>query len=81
MFRKVLELDPGHEQATAELRALGEVLQCDEDQLCLRVPRGDVARASAKVLETYAVADLAIEEMDIGTIIERIFRERGEVRA
>ena len=68
-------------QPTAELRALGEVVQCDEDQLCLRVPRADVARASAKVLEGYAVADLAIEEMDIGTIIERIFRERGEVQA
>lgn len=66
---------------TAELRAMGEVLQCDADQLCLRVPRAEVARASAKILETYAVADLAIEEMDIGTIIERIFRERGAVDA
>ena len=28
-----------------------------------------------------SVADLAIEEMDVGTIIERIFRERGEVGA
>jgi len=68
-------------RVTPELRALGEVVQCDADQVCLRVPRGEVARASAKVLETYPVHDIAIEEMDIGTIIERIFRERGEVKA
>jgi ABC-2 type transport system ATP-binding protein len=76
-FRRTRELPT----PTREIAALGEVLQCDADQLCLRVPRADVARASAKVLESYAVADLAIEELDIGTIIERIFKERGEVRA
>ncbi|MHC4577323.1 MAG: ABC transporter ATP-binding protein [Planctomycetota bacterium] len=64
-----------------ELAALGEVVECNDQQVCLRVPRGKVAHASARVLELLPVADLAIEEMDIGTIIERIFRERGEVQA
>jgi ABC-2 type transport system ATP-binding protein len=64
-----------------ELSRLGEVVECDDEQICLRVPRSEVAHASARILETYPVADLAIEEMDVGTIIERIFRERGEVGA
>jgi len=68
-------------RADDELRSLGEVVECSDEQICLRVPRGDVARASARILEVYPVADLAIEEMDVGTIIERIFRERGEVGA
>jgi ABC-2 type transport system ATP-binding protein len=62
-----------------DLRAFGEVVECDEGQICLRVERADVPRASARILERFPVADLVIEEMDIGTIIERIFRERGEV--
>jgi ABC-2 type transport system ATP-binding protein len=64
-----------------ELQALGEVVECGDEQICVRVPRGEVAHASARILEIYPVADLAIEEMDVGTIIERIFRERGEVGA
>jgi ABC-type uncharacterized transport system ATPase subunit len=72
---------PGPVELTDEVRALGEVVTCSPTELCLRVPRGEVARASARILETYQVADLAIEEMDIGTIIERIFHERGEVEA
>jgi len=64
-----------------ELAGLGEVVECSDEQICLRVPRGEVAHASARILEIYPVADLAIEEMDVGTIIERIFRERGEVGA
>ena len=62
-----------------DIHALGEVVACEEGQICLRVDRADVPVASARILERYPVADLVIEEMDIGTIIERIFRERGAV--
>jgi ABC-2 type transport system ATP-binding protein len=79
VIRAHLRRTPEPVQVDGELRALGEVVECNSDQICLRVPRGDVARASARILERYPVADLAIEEMDIGTIIERIFRERGSV--
>ena len=49
--------------------------------LRFEVPREEVAPrprrgSSTGVLRSY---DLAIEEMDIGTVIERIFQERGEV--
>ena len=58
------------------LGGVGEVVECSETVVKLRVPRGDVAQASAHLLQTYDVADLSIDEMDIGTIIERIFSER-----
>ncbi len=61
---------------TPELRALGEVDACDATQIRLRVPRGRVAEAAAELLRRYPVADLAIEEADVGTIIERIQRAR-----
>lgn len=57
---------------------LGEVLECSDWVVKVRVPRADVAEAASRLLRDYAVADLAIEEMDIGTIIERIFRERSQ---
>jgi ABC-2 type transport system ATP-binding protein len=55
----------------------------DEEKGTLRyeVPRTEVAEAAARVLNQCCIHDLAIEEMDIGTVIERIFQERGEVKA
>jgi len=79
VIRAHLRRTPEPVRVDGDLRALGEVVACTPEELCLRVPRIEVARASAWILERYPVADLAIEEMDIGTIIERIFRERGEV--
>ncbi|HEX5136552.1 MAG TPA: ATP-binding cassette domain-containing protein [Planctomycetota bacterium] len=79
VIRAHLRRTPEPVRVDGDLRALGEVVACSPEELCLRVPRTEVARASAWILERYPVLDLAIEEMDIGTIIERIFRERGEV--
>ena len=79
VIRAHLHRSPEPVEIFEEIRALGEVVECGEGQICLRVERADVPKASARILELYPVADLAIEEMDIGTIIERIFRERGEV--
>jgi ABC-2 type transport system ATP-binding protein len=59
-----------------DLAALGEVLESSDLLVRLRVPRARVAEAAAELLRRLPVADLAIEEPDIGTIIERIFRER-----
>jgi ABC-2 type transport system ATP-binding protein len=65
-------------QPTTQLCSYGEIVNFDEGSVVLRVPRSDTAAAAACLLDTYAVADLAIEEMDIGTIIERIMVRRGE---
>ena len=84
---RVSELYADTKVVTAHLRktrdpvrapeGLGEVLECNELMVKVRVPRSEVAQAASRILETYPVADIAIEEMDIGTIIERIFRERS----
>ena len=57
--------------------ALGECVECNDLVVKLRVPRDDVARAAAAVLERYPVADIVIEEPEIGTIIEGIIRSRA----
>ena len=66
--------------AASELEALGEVLELNEDQVRLCVARDRVADASAWLLHHLEVADLAIEQEDIGTIIEHIFQERRAER-
>jgi ABC-2 type transport system ATP-binding protein len=58
------------------LRSLGVVEEATEDLVRLRVPRGRVAETAAELLRRWPVADLAIEEVDIGTVIERIQRAR-----
>lgn len=60
--------------STDELARFGEVVTCDADQLCVRVPRDQVADVAAHMLQQYSVIDLAIQEDDVGTIIERIMK-------
>jgi len=63
-----------------DLQRFGEVLEVSPAQIRLAVPRDGVAPAAAHLLACYDVADLAVEEEDIGTIIERIFRERRALK-
>lgn len=56
----------------ATLAPLGTVATCSPTEVCIRVPRDHVADTAAKLLATLPVKDLAIEEDDVGTIIERI---------
>lgn len=77
-----------HKVVTAHLRrdgaagsvpsfdGLGEVIETTPDLVRVRVPRARTAEAAARLLESLPVADLAIEEVDIGTIVQRIFDER-----
>jgi ABC-2 type transport system ATP-binding protein len=61
----------------ADFSAIGDVVESTPDVLRIRVPRAQTAAAAAELLRRLPVADLAIEEPDIGSIIERIFSERG----
>ena len=61
------------------LAAFGEVLESTTDLVRVRVPRARTAEAAAALLARLPVADLAIEEPDVGTIVRQIFAERGEV--
>ena len=56
----------------------GEVLAFDRDSIRLRVPRDDTTRAAQLLLSRFPVSDLSIEDVDIGTVIEQVFREGQE---
>jgi len=58
----------------------GAVLCEEEGTLRYEVPREQVTQAAAEVLQSCGVYDLSIGEMDIGTIIERIFKGKGVER-
>ncbi len=64
-----------------ELVALGEVRECNEELIRIHVPRREAASAAAHLLASYPVADLTLEEPEIGDIIERIMADRSETRA
>ncbi len=68
----------GAPPSTGAWSHLGEIVECDENQLCVRVPRDEVAHASAALLEGLPVLDLSIQEEDVGTIIEHIQQGREE---
>jgi ABC-2 type transport system ATP-binding protein len=63
---------------SAGLARWGKVLEQTDLEVRLGVDRDRVAGAAAHLLEHFPVADLSIDEEDVGTIIERIFRERRE---
>jgi ABC-2 type transport system ATP-binding protein len=48
----------------------GKILEWSGAYLKLKVDRADAAAAASHLLQTYPVADLSIEEEDIGTVIE-----------
>ncbi|MBI1849441.1 MAG: ATP-binding cassette domain-containing protein [Planctomycetes bacterium] len=64
--------------SNGNLADLGDVQEANERVVTLSVPRTQVARAASEILRRYPVADLTIEEADIGVIIERIMRARGD---
>jgi len=63
---------------TPELERLGSVRACDDERIEIEVERERVAETASHLLKCYPVADLSIEKVDIGTIIERMFRARRE---
>ncbi len=72
---------PEEERAAAVARLQGEVLEAGRDQVRVKVDREDVTRCAQQLLSEWPVVDLNIEEVDIGTVIERIFNEKGKVPA
>ena len=65
---------PDDDRALAEF---GVVLERTPDVLRLRVPRAQVASAAGALLARYPVADLAIEEEELGNVIERLMASQG----
>ena len=53
-------------------RAIGEILDWNAAQLKVKVDRTEAAAIASHLLQAYPVADLSIEEEDIGTVIESL---------
>jgi ABC-2 type transport system ATP-binding protein len=64
-------LDPG---ATDGISKLGEISGTEGDTLRVKVDRDRVPEAAQVILRDLPVADLSIEEEDIGTVIEEILK-------
>ncbi len=54
---------------------LGEILEWNGAMLKVKVDRKDATAVASHLLRTYPVADLSIEEEDIGTVIESMLKE------
>jgi ABC-2 type transport system ATP-binding protein len=74
-----LRKDGASSPDSVSLAEFGVVETCTQDLVRLRVPRNRVADAAANLLRRLPVIDLAIEEIEIGSVIEHIQRARKEV--
>jgi ABC-2 type transport system ATP-binding protein len=88
---KVVSEYADHKVVTAHLRkngaaaqdahgldALGAIEESSADVIRLRVARNRVTEVAAELLRRWPVVDLAIEEVDVGSVIERIQRRRSD---
>jgi ABC-2 type transport system ATP-binding protein len=58
-----------------DLRAYGEVVACQDGTATLRVPKGDTARVTSRLLADLPVIDLTVEDPPIEEVIERVFEQ------
>jgi ABC-2 type transport system ATP-binding protein len=72
-FKLIRVSAPGAHRVDVE--PAGEIVQNGNGTWVLRVPRADVARATATLLSTVDVADLAVEEPALEDVIDRAYRD------
>lgn len=73
----ILDLGPGDPVPEVGPDVPGRVIEASRDRIRVAVPRAQVTQAAQRLLSRLPVADLTIEETDIGDVVERIFREKG----
>jgi ABC-type uncharacterized transport system ATPase subunit len=59
----------------ADWPRFGEVVSAEGGKATLRVPRDDVPGVTARLLAELPVADLAVEEAPLESVIDRAYRE------
>jgi ABC-2 type transport system ATP-binding protein len=59
----------------ADLNNFGEVIACADGRFTLRVPKGETARTTERLLASLPVVDLLVEDPPIEEVIERVFAE------
>jgi len=58
-----------------DLHSYGEVVSCEDGSVTLRVPKGDTARVTERLLADLRVIDLTVEDPPIEEVIERVFEQ------
>jgi ABC-2 type transport system ATP-binding protein len=61
-----------------DLSAYGEVVRSEALQVEIRVPKGEAAAVTARVLAELPVADLSVEDPPLEEVIEQVFRSGRE---
>ncbi len=59
----------------ADLRAYGDVVAREDGQFTLRVPKGETAHVTERLLADLPVIDLLVEDSPIEEVIERVFAQ------
>lgn len=75
---KVIQLQLGIEQAASGLERFGEILKTDMPRVSIRVPRANVSRVLAEILNTYTVDDVAVEDPPLEEVIASLFHSIAE---
>ena len=65
----------------SDLSAYGEVLETSDARVILRVPRGETARVTARLLAEQDVQDLTVEDPPIEDVIEIVFSQETRMTA
>ena len=61
----------------ADLHAYGDVISREDGHVILRVPKGQTARVTERLLADLPVIDLLVEDPPIEEVIERVFNQEG----
>lgn len=75
---KVIQLQLGIEQAASGLERFGEILKTDMPRVSIRVPRSNVSRVLAEILNTYTVDDVGVEDPPLEEVIASLFHSIAE---
>lgn len=75
---KVIQLQLGIEQSSEGLDRFGELLKTDMPRVAIRVPRQNVSRVLAEILNKYAIDDVAVEDPPLEEVIASLFHSISE---
>jgi ABC-2 type transport system ATP-binding protein len=75
---KVIQLQLGLQQSSLGLERFGEILKTDLPRVSIRVPRQNVSRVLAEILNNYTVDDVAVEDPPLEEVIASLFHSISE---
>ncbi len=67
------------EDCRNDLHGYGEVVDCDEGKVTLRVPKAETASITERLLADLPVVDLLVEDPPIEEVIDRVFTQVAEI--